>query len=111
MGLISFAPPEVSTEGYLWEVSQEDSVYRTYLDQEVWTFDVEIVDLVKVVLGGALEFFHGQDAGVRNEDVDLAKVFDGGVDHYLDTADAASICLDSNGAVVANLFNDLIGRG
>lgn len=111
MGVLSFAPPDVSIEGFLWETGKEDSVCRTYLDQEVWTFDVEVVDLVKVVLGGVFEIFHRQNAGVGNEYVNLAKVLDGGVDHGLDTADAACICLDGNGAVAANLFNDLVGRG
>ena len=50
------------------------------MDEEEGTFDVEVVDLVKVVLGGAFEIFHGQDAGVGNQDVDLAKVLDGGID-------------------------------
>lgn len=84
---------------------------RTYLNEEVGTFDVEFVDLVKVVLGGVLEIFHWQDAGIGDEDVDLAKVLDGGIDHGLDAADTACICLDSNGTVPANLFNHLVGRG
>ena len=83
----------------------------TYLNEEVWAFDVEVVDLVKVGFGGGFEINHRQDAGVGNENVDLAKVLDGGLDHGLDTADAACIRFDGNGAVAANLFHDLIGGG
>ena len=81
------------------------------MNQEVWAFDVEFVDLVKVVLGGVFEVYHRQDAGVGNEDVDLAKVLDGGIDHGLDTADTSCIRFDSNGTVAANRFDHLVGRG
>ena len=84
---------------------------KSHLNEEIWTFDVDIVDLVNVVLGRGFEIFHHQDAGVRDEDVDLAKVPDGGLDHGLDTGDTACIRLDSNGAVAANLFYDLVGGG
>ena len=81
------------------------------LTEDLWTFAIEVVEMVKNILGGALEIYHWQDAGVGDEDVDLAKVLDGGVDHGLDTADAACICLDSDGTFAANRFNDLVGSG
>lgn len=82
---------------------------KTNLNQEVRTFDVELDDLIKIVLGGVLKIFHWQDTGVGNEDVDFAKVLDGGIDHGLDTADAACIGLDGKGAVAADLFDELVG--
>lgn len=84
---------------------------EAYLDQEIRTFDIDFHNLVEVVLGGVLEIFHGQDAGVGDQDIDLAKVLDGGVDHGLDTANAACICLNGQGTVAADLLDELIGRG
>ena len=111
MGELSALEVRIGGEGVFWTSWKEKGLVATYLNEEVWTFDVEVVDLVKVLLGGAFEIYHWQDAGVGNEDVDLAKVLDGGVDHGLDTADAACICLDSNGTLAANRFNDLVGSG
>ena len=45
---------------------------RTYLNQEVWPFDIEVVDLVKVVLGRGFEILQRQDTGVGNDDGELA---------------------------------------
>lgn len=82
---------------------------ETDLNEKVWALDVDFDDLVKVVLGGVLEILHGQDAGVGDEDVDFAKVLDGGVDHGLDSADAACVGLDGNGTVAADLLDELVG--
>lgn len=100
----SFLDQKVSMEG-------AQGSTKTHLNQEVWAFDVEFDNLVKVVLRGVLEILHGQDAGIGNEDVDFAKVLDRGIYHGLDSAETACIRLDSKGTVVANLFNKLIGRG
>ena len=81
------------------------------MNEEVRAFDVEVVDLVKVVFGGGFEIFHRQDAGVRNEDVNLAKVLHGSFDQALDSANTTCIRLHGNGTAGANFFHDLIGSG
>ena len=81
------------------------------MNQEVRTFDIEIVDLVKVALGSGFEILQRQDAGVGDKDVNLAKVLDGSVDHGLYAVDAACIRLDGNGTVAANFFDDRVGGG
>lgn len=75
-----------------------------------WSFGVESDDLVKVVLGGALEIFHWRDAGIGDEGVEFAIVLDGGIGHGPDVADTAAIGLDSKGKAPVKQFDKLVGR-
>lgn len=56
-----------------------------------------------------LEVFHEQEAGARDQDIDLAKALHGLGDHLLNGRDAACVAFDGKGAVAANLLDDGVG--
>lgn len=66
------------------------------------------VNQIPVLVFHVLEGNVTQDTGVVNEDVDAAKVLDGGVDNGLAILDAVVVG-DGLTAGLANLFDDLIG--
>ena len=74
----------------------------TYLNEEVWAFDVQSEDVVEELFGGGLKGAHRQHAGAGDENVDFAKLVDRLLDQLFDLGDFADVCFDREGPVDSN---------
>ena len=81
----------------------------TDLAEEVRTLDVEVEAFVKVRLRRGLEGFHEQKSGAWDHNVDFAEFVHGLGNHALNVRDAASITLDEQRVLRANLLGKILG--
>ena len=82
------------------------------LRKKIRTLDVEGVGAVEVLLGGAHEVLHGEDAGVGNDNINFSELGDGLLDYVLDAGERARVGLDGEmfgGA--AEFFDECVGGG
>ena len=70
-------------------------------------------DLVEVLLGDLLERRHLVDAGVVDQDVEMAVSLDGGVDDGLGVGGLGDVALDGDGLAAGggDGLDDLVGAG
>lgn len=82
-----------------------------YLCKEVWSLDCDVVDAVKVLLGGMFQVAHGHDACIGDEDIDLAEFGDGGVNEAVEVWKLGSVGLNSESSILADFLDEFVGGG
>ena len=81
----------------------------TDLAEEVRTLHVEVVALVEVFLGCALEVFQDHDTCAWDQNVDFAEFADSLGNHGFNVFDTAGISFDEERVLVADLVGNILG--